>query len=263
MNKEKFNSLREELSGLNQVKKIIIVKDLLSDNSRAFDYIRERVLGLDRNKKLKIVKSLLNDLGSPYITIHNLSKILKISETTTRRCFKVFDKRVGLMVMPGFINYPEFKELWEDRHIDKNPQQLLDLLAKANKFVKAPEGSGDEEFSYIKSKLYSAKTNILWQLRHLVKEVAIEKPENSEACFAIILQTGHQFHQPIRTAIEPKYWKSLVREERPYNHPENTVELKKDDFKYYRAVADLLFYLQRRGLEFKYWNDEQNNLLSE
>lgn len=212
--------------------------------------IREVVLGLGRNKKLKILKDLLKDFGEQYITVHNLSEALKISEDSTRRCFRLFDKRQGVTIMPGFLNYPEFKELWQTRDVTKDPRQLLDLLGRANKFVKAPEGSGNEEFSAVKSRLYSAKSQIIWQLRHLVEEVAIEKQEDGEACFAITLETGHQFHQPIRTSVKPDYWMARVKEERPY-HQGELIDTSGEDIKYYRAIADLLFYLQRRGLNFE------------
>lgn len=216
--------------------------------------LKKQILNLSRSKKLNFLKDLLKDLGEQYITIKNLSRVLDIPEKKVKKCFRLFDRRLGVTVMPSFLNYPEFRDLWETKDITENPTRLLDLLAYTNKYVKLPNGFYSEEFSYIKSKLYAAKANIIWQLRDQVQQVVLEKQEEKEEYFAITLRTGHQFHQPVRTTIEPNYWKERVNEEREY-HPGEEIDLSKESLSYHKAVAELLFYLQKRGLKLEREHD--------
>ena len=221
--------------------------------------IEKEVLHLNRDKKLKLLKDLLNDLGESYTTIENLSKILEISESTTKRCFRVFDKRRKTLVLPSFVRYKEnFEHIWKCKNLLENSGEILDLLTEINRVIKYKADLDDQEYSKIKSRYYSAKSQILWQLREKVVEIYLERKEDGECCYAIKLDTGHKFHLPVRTAVNPSYWDEKVIEERDYYHPESEI-IDNYDINYYKAAIDLLFYLQKRGLYFIFNNYKETD----
>ena len=223
---------------------------------KKFDITKE-IFYLTRSKKLELLKELLSDLGESYITINNLSGILEVSESTTKRCFRVFDKRRKTLVLPSFVRYKEsFEHIWKCKNLLENSGEILDLLTEINRIIKYRASLDNQEYSKMKSRYYCAKSQILWQLREKVVEVYLEKREDDESCYAILLDTGHKFHLPIKVAVNPSYWNERVLGEREYFHPESRV-IGDYDTNFYKAAIDLLFYLQKRGLYFMF-NENEN-----
>ena len=208
---------------------------------------------LNRNQKLKLIKSLILDLGSQWINIKNLSGALQISEKKAKKCFRVFDRRLGLTIIPKFLKDPELEHIYLNQNLKEDPREILDLMTKVNIFVKNPDHIEDYQFNDIKSRFYSAKAWILWQLRDFTEEVALETKSTNEYTkqyYSITLSTGHQFHQPIKSIMTPKYWEKRVSKEKEFSGRQHE-NFGDKPLEYYEKMVDLLFYISRRGLDSK------------
>jgi hypothetical protein len=212
--------------------------------------IKHYLKSLDREDKIKFLECLSVDLGKSWIRVDNLSKALGISEKRAEKIFKVVDRRRGLTLLPRFLGKEEFEPLYSDHDLKSNPERVLDLLGKANIYVKSRTWGLDDEFSKMKSNFYFSKAHILWQLRDQVLEVRKEKLKDY-TIFLLRLLTGHYFHQPEDgMTICPEYWHNRsVGEEKEYSRIENPkVEYTEEEHEYYKTIIEFLNYIQRRGL---------------
>ena len=160
------------------------------------------------------------------------------------------DRRKGLTILPRFLGKEEFEPFYSDHDLKSNPEKVLDLLGKANVYVKSRTWGLDDEFSKMKSNFYFAKSHILWQLRDQVLEIRKEKLKNY-TIFLLKLRTGHYFHQPEDgTTVHPEYWnKRSEGEVREYSRRENPkVEYTEEEHEYFKTIIEFLNYIQRRGL---------------
>lgn len=212
--------------------------------------IKDYLKSLDREDKIKFLECLSDDLGRSWISINNLSRALEISEKRAQKIFKVVDRRRGLTILPRFLGKEEFKPLYLTHNLKNHPEDILDLMGKANIYVKSRSWELDDEFSRMKSNFYFSKSHILWQLRDQVSEVKKEKLKDY-TIFLLKLRTGHCFHQPEnRMTVCPEYWNKrsgdeiseYVRKEIP------RAEYTEEGHEYYKAIIEFLNYIQRRGL---------------
>lgn len=212
--------------------------------------IKHYLKSLNREDKIKFLECLSIDLGKSWIRIDNLSKALKISEKRAKKIFKVADKRKSLTILPRFLGKEEFKPLYLTPNLKDHPEVILDLMGKANIYVKSRTWELDDEFSKMKSNFYFSKSHILWQLRDQVSEVKKEKLKDY-TIFLLKLRTGHCFHQPEDgMTVCPEYWdKRSVGEISEYVRKEfPRLEYTEEEHEYYKTIIEFLNYIQRRGL---------------
>jgi hypothetical protein len=212
--------------------------------------IKHYLKSLNREDKIKFLECLSEDLGKRWVRIDNLSRALGISEKRARKIFKVVDRRRGLTILPRFLGKKEYEPLYSDHDLKSNPEKVLDLLGKANVYVKSRTWSLDDEFSRMKSNFYFAKSHILWQLRDQISEVRKEKLKDY-TIFLLKFRTGHYFHQPEDgMTVCPEYWdKRSEREVREYSRKKNPkVEYTEEEQEHFKTIIEFLNYIQRRGL---------------
>lgn len=207
-------------------------------------------LDLSKREKISMMYALLEDLGSEWIRVDNLAKILDISVSKARKCkFRAFDREKQRTILPEFIKEPSFEEIWMNHNHSEDPRQLLDLLSRVNVWVKTIDHSAFVDPSRVLSKFYSAKSWILYELRDHVVEVGEQRTSTGQRLLTFLLDTEHRYHLPLNNSRDKKYWESRIEgEPGDFEKPEYEIRPEEDPEFYLRAV-DLLFYISRRGVD--------------